>query len=124
MKNQTEKAQEQRFHSICSFVFMHGVSEHQGLCSHRHLLLPSDILDESEQITSGHLRFNMLKIISPTEYIVRPTSHPTSQHGEKWSTINKSDEFDRAEIIDIYEKRYVNRERRKNFGSTRKLYTK
>ncbi|XP_055304540.1 putative ATP-dependent RNA helicase TDRD12 isoform X2 [Sitodiplosis mosellana] len=93
MMNKRDKAKKQRFQSICNFVFMHGVTEHQAMCSHRHLLLPSDILDDSEPMASGHLRFNVLKIISPTEYIVRPTELKAGEHGT-WRTINNSDEFD------------------------------
>lgn len=93
MINKRDKAAKQRFQPICNFLFMHGVTEHQEMCSQRHLLLPSDILDDSEPITSGHLRFNVLKIISPTEYIVRPTEHRAGEH-ETWQTVHNSDEFD------------------------------
>lgn len=73
---------------------MHGVTEHQATCRHRHLLLPSDNIEESELIASGHLRFKALKIISPTEYIIRPTAH-SAGNNEPWKTINNFDEFNK-----------------------------
>lgn len=146
MLNIRERAEKRRFESICNFIFMHGASEHQANCRHRHLLLPTDVLDDTELLLNGQLRFNVLQIISPTEYVIRPTAHRTGEK-EKWQTINNSNEFDdlntqmqayykdsdnqkalhtlelgqkcvvqlheifyRAEIIQIYEKRYVIKE--------------
>lgn len=69
---------------------MHGTKDHFTDCPHRHVLLQSDILTEN-QITHGTLRFYVLKIISPTEYIVRPTE--LKSEGGQWNVVNGSDEF-------------------------------
>lgn len=75
-------------------LFIHGTSEHQANCDCRHLLLPSDLMDESsQQPTSGHLRFNLIKCISPTEYIVRPIFH-SAGYGEEYRSTNGSDQFE------------------------------
>lgn len=75
-------------------LFMHGTTEHRAQCKYRHLLLPSDIMEEgSMQPTSGYLRFIIIKCISPTEYIVQPTYHATG-HGEEYRRTNRSDEFE------------------------------
>lgn len=77
-------------------LFVHGIYEHQAheQCDYRHLLLPTDHLaDDTKQISSGQLRFNVLKVISPTEYIIQPTVHAAGQN-EKWQMINSTDEFD------------------------------
>lgn len=91
MLNKKDKAQKQRFESICNFVFMHATNEHQPECKRRHLLLPFDVLsEESNPISNGQLRCNVLKILSPTEYVVQPTAKLT----DKWHIINDSDKFD------------------------------
>lgn len=89
-----EKAERLRFESICNMLFMHGTNEHQANCEYRHLLLPSDLMEDSSlQPTSGYLRFNLLKCISPTEYIVQPTYHSTG-YGDKYQIFNGSDQFE------------------------------
>ncbi|XP_031636550.1 putative ATP-dependent RNA helicase TDRD12 [Contarinia nasturtii] len=96
--NRMEKAEKQRYHSICNSLFMHGNIEHQATCQYRHLILPSDILIGDKNDIKNGLRFNVLKVISPTEYIVQPISHADAidnigRYGE-WQTFNKSNEFD------------------------------
>lgn len=71
---------------------MYGSIEHGTDCSHRHMILSSDIVPESERIIqNGHIRFHVLKIISPTEYVVRPMMQLTENN--KWIDINRSNEF-------------------------------
>lgn len=89
-----EKAQTLRYESICNFVFMHATIEHGSECKYRHLMLKSDILtDDENQITSGTLRFHVLKIVSPTEYVVRPIMLSSAENQQDWHIINGSDEF-------------------------------
>lgn len=89
-----EKAERLRFEPICNMLFMHGTSEHQADCDCRHLLLPSDLLEESSiQPTSGYLRFDLIKCVSPTQYIVRPIYH-SKGYGETYENTNESDQFD------------------------------
>lgn len=93
--NNKEKAMKLRFVSICNALFMHGTTDHLNIekCNYRHLMLPSDVLPEDKNpISSGHLRFNVLKIISPTEYIVQLTAHKAEEN-EKWQIISGSNEF-------------------------------
>lgn len=90
--NMEERAKEIRFEPICNVVFMHGSNDHQGECSKRHKIVSTDILDdEINQIKPGILRFHVLDINSPTEYIVRPSSWQTEE--KKWIPINGFDEF-------------------------------
>lgn len=71
---------------------MHGSDDHSGDCANRHIILRQDILSGSHsQITNGTLRFHVLKIISPTEYIVRPTM--LKSESEEWNFVNSSEEF-------------------------------
>lgn len=56
------------------------------------MILQEDILTGTQsQITKGNIRFHVLKIISPTEYIIRPTMMKSEE--EKWIVVNSSDEF-------------------------------
>lgn len=92
MQNTEERARDLRFEPICNFVFMHGTSEHRNGCRMRHKLVSTDILDEkTNQIQPGTLRFHIINIISPTEYIVRPVSFQTDDN--KWHPMAGSDEF-------------------------------
>lgn len=71
---------------------MHGSDDHSSDCTNRHMILREDILTGNQsQITNGTLRFHVLKINSPTEYIVRPTV--LKSEGEKWNFVNSSNEF-------------------------------
>lgn len=89
--NINARAHDRCYEPICSFVFMHGSSDHFGDCPNRHMILQGDILTGTQnQITNGNIRFHVLKIISPTEYIIRPT---TLKSEEKWNHINGSNEF-------------------------------
>lgn len=91
--NINERATDRCYEPICSFVFMHGSDDHFGDCASRHVILRQDILTRGipNQITNGTLRFHVFQIISPTEYIVRPTMLK-SEEGE-WNPINSSNEF-------------------------------
>lgn len=87
-----ERAYNLRFAPICNYVLMHGSSDHQADCQKRHKLLKSDILKEgSSQIECGIVRFHILNIISPSEYIVRPTELQTDEN--TWTRIEGSDKF-------------------------------
>lgn len=73
-------------------MFMHGSSDHSSDCPYRHMILHEDILTVNQsQITKGNIRFHVLKINSPTEYIIRPTMMKSEE--EKWVVVNSSDEF-------------------------------
>lgn len=70
---------------------MHGSSDHFSDCPNRHMILKEDILTGNQnQITTGNLRFHVLKMISPTEYIIRPTMLKSE---DQWNYINNSNEF-------------------------------
>lgn len=90
--NINERARDHCFEPICSFVFMHGSSNHFSDCPNRHIILRDDIsTGNANQITNGTLRFHVLKITSPTEYIVRPML--IKSEGDEWSVINSSNKF-------------------------------
>lgn len=101
MLNKKDKAERQRYDSICNFIFMHGSNDHQPECKRRHMLVTYDLLDEeTNQIENGQLRFNVLKIISPIEFIVQPTE----KLKDKWHIVNNSDTF--AELNAKMQKHY------------------
>lgn len=85
---------EHQFEPVCNHVFLHAsteVHEHKA-CMKRHALLPTDIAtDENDEplYVNQELRFHLLKIISPSEYIVRPLKQRTSNG---WKDIMRSDE--------------------------------
>lgn len=90
--NMMERANNIRFSPICNHVLLHGTSDHQADCRKRHKLLKSDILeDESNKIDCGTVRFHVLNIISPSEYIVRPTELQTDEN--TWKQIEGSNKF-------------------------------
>lgn len=95
--NVNDRARDRCHEPICSFVFMHGSSDHYTDCMDRHMILDTDILTENtKQIPNGVLRFHVLQIITPTEYIVRPTQFKSD--GEKWNDVNGSDAFMRSDL--------------------------
>lgn len=97
--NRADRAVKQRFKQICNFVFMHGINEHSLDCKYRHLMLQSDVLNVDEnQITSGTLRFLVLKVVSPTEYIVRPMTLSSTGKSQDFSAVNGSSDF---KILDL-----------------------
>lgn len=56
------------------------------------MILQEDLLTGNQsQITKGNIRFHVLKIISPTEYIIRPTMLKSEE--QKWIVVNGSDKF-------------------------------
>lgn len=72
---------------------MHGTNEHQKNCPKRHLLLQSDVLeDDKNQFNGGTIRYSVLQMITPTEYIVRPILHQEKGKQDNWKAFN-SDEF-------------------------------
>lgn len=72
---------------------MHGTSEHSNSCQKRHLLLQSDVLeDDKNQFIAGTIRFSVLKMVTPTEYIVRPVMYQEKGMQQNWKFFN-SDEF-------------------------------
>lgn len=86
-----ERAKERKHEPICRFIFMHGSSDHSD-CMDRHMILDTDILrGNSNEITRGNIRFHLIKIITPTTYIVRPTMLKSDD--ETWNIVNGSNEF-------------------------------
>lgn len=78
---------------------MHGVTDHHTECNYRHLMLKSDILnDEQNQMPSGTLRFHVSKMVSPTEYLVRPIKIKPAGDQQDWSVINGSNEFNAMDL--------------------------
>lgn len=72
---------------------MHASSDHFSDCKNRHMILQEDILTgaNQNQIIKGNIRFHVLKIVSPTEYIIRPTMRKSED--EKWIDVNSSNKF-------------------------------
>lgn len=93
-------------------MFMHGVTDHHTECNYRHLMLKSDILDdEQNQMPSGTLRFHVLKIVSPTEYLVRPMKINLAGDQQNWTEINGSNGFNTMDLhIQIHYKQSKNQE--------------
>lgn len=91
---------------------MHGVTDHHTECNYRHLMLKSDILDdEQNQMPSGILRFHVLKIVSPTEYLVRPMKINLAGDQQNWTEINGSNGFNTMDLhIQIHYKQSKNQE--------------
>lgn len=90
MEMQNEKAKNHQYEEICNYVFVHGQTHYQMDCRNRHLILPHDILDEPIVQCNQLLRFQLLKMRSPTEYIIRPL---TAKYTTGWKTINSSDTY-------------------------------
>lgn len=86
--NKQRKSKSQ-YEVICNYIFMHGNANHKN-CRLRHVLLPSDILNNENAFVNKELRFHLIKVISPTEYIVRPLKIRT---GNVWDEVNGSNEF-------------------------------
>lgn len=68
---------------------MYGNTEHTA-CKNRHTLLASDLPTGENAYVNQNIRFHLFKIISPTEYIVRPLKVRTSNG---WKIIMQSDEY-------------------------------
>lgn len=111
--NRKEKAEKEKYHSICNMLFMHGTNNHEAKCEYRHLILPHDVLNDGENEIKSGLRFNVLDVVSPTEYIVRPIIHAdivdSKGHFGKWDTVNKSNEYDQLNLeLQIHYKNAAN----------------
>lgn len=78
-----------QYELLCKHVFMYGETSHRE-CQRRHTLLPIDILSDESGFVNRELRFHLLKIISPTEYIVRPMK---IRIDNKWKDINCSNDY-------------------------------
>lgn len=68
---------------------MHGTNNHKE-CQKRHMLLPSDVPTGEMAYINKEIRFAVQKVISPTEYIVRPLQMRTANG---YTNINASNEF-------------------------------
>lgn len=90
MENKKQKAQWQQYETICNYVFVHGQPHYQKDCRNRHSLLPYDVLDEPFAHHTQYLRFQLLNLISPTEYVIRPLEVKCASG---WQTINSSDKY-------------------------------
>lgn len=71
-------------------MFVHGQPHYQKDCRNRHSLLPYDVLDEPIVQHKQYLRFQLLNLISPTEYVIRPLE---AKFASGWQTINSSDKY-------------------------------
>lgn len=80
---------EHQFEPVCNHVFLHGSTEHNA-CKNRHTLLPTDIATGNNLYVNQELRFHLLKVIGPSEYIVRPLKVRTSNG---WKDIMRSDDY-------------------------------
>lgn len=90
--NINDRARDRCHEPICSFVFMHGSGDHHSDCVDRHMILETDILTGNlNHIANGTLRFHVIKTVSPTQYIVRPTM--LKRDGQNWNEINGSNQF-------------------------------
>lgn len=81
-----ERNEINRFKPICDFLFMHGHGEHEINCDYRHNIVPFDLVNQQ---FNGVMRLNILKVISPTEYIVWPIKSKSNG----WHRINDSDNY-------------------------------
>lgn len=81
---------EHKFEPVCNHVFLHGSTEHNA-CMNRHTLLPTDIATGENLYVNQELRFHLLKVISPSEYIVRPLKVRCTSNG--WKDIKQSDDY-------------------------------
>lgn len=80
---------EHQFEPVCNHVFLHGNTEHNA-CMNRHKLLPTDIATGENLYVNQELRFHLFKVISPSEYVVRPLKLRTISG---WKNIMRSDEY-------------------------------
>lgn len=80
---------ERTLEPVCNHLFMYGNTEHTA-CKNRHTLLPSDLPTGEDPYVNQNIRFHLYKIISPTEYIVRPLKVRIS---DGWKIIIRSDEY-------------------------------
>lgn len=81
---------EHKFEPVCNHVFLHGNTEHNG-CMNRHTLLPTDIATDENMYVNQELRFHLFKVISPTEYIVRPLK--VRLEPNRWKDIMRSNDY-------------------------------
>lgn len=79
----------QKMESICNCIFVHGVAHYQPKCRNRHMILPFDISKDPVAHYTAMIRFNLLKVLSPTEYIVQPLQ----MKSDKWRSINSINSF-------------------------------
>lgn len=85
-----ERAENEKYETICNYAFVHGQTHYQRDCRNRHLILSHDILDEPIVQCDQLIRFQMLKVRSPTEYVVRPLK---VKYPSGWQAINSSEKY-------------------------------
>lgn len=68
---------------------MHDETHYQAKCRNRHMILPFDVLKDPIAHYTAMIRFKLIKVISPTHYIVQPLK----MKSDKWRFINSSNSF-------------------------------